>query len=131
MWKVSGLDGLPNRFLKECRSGLAEPLRHVFNLSLSSGDFPSVWKVTAVQQVFKRKGVRSDVSSYRPIALLPCVSNVLESLVRRQLLSFCLDAGAIPDEQYGFLPSRSTVWQLLAVLDDWEAAMDEVSMPVF
>ena len=125
VWKASGLDGLSNLVLKECRTAIAEPLTYVFNLSLSSGKFPAVWKKAAVQPVFKRKGDRCDASSYRPIALLPSVSKILERFVHKQLLSFCLDVGAIPDEQYGFLPGRSTVWQLLAVLDDWEAALDE------
>ena len=32
--------------------------------------------------------------------------------------------GVIPDEQYGFLPKRSTLWQILSVVDDWERAID-------
>ena len=31
----------------------------------------------------------------------------------------------IPDCQFGFLPGRSTVWQLLSVMEEWQQAMDD------
>ena len=59
-----------------------------------------------------------------PIALLPAISKILEGFVCRQLLSHCLN-NIIPDEQFGFLPKRYVVWQLLAVVEEWEKAFDE------
>ena len=57
------------------------------------------------------------------------VSRVFESLVKDQLQAHCLKIHAIPDEQFGFLPQlqRSTVWQLLSVVDDWDRALDSGS----
>ena len=107
------------------RSHICAPLCHIFNMSLTSATFPALWKLGVIQSVFKNNGKSSVPQSYRPIALLSCVSKVFESFVREQLLQFCLDSGAIPDEQFGFLPMRSTVWQLLAVLEEWEQALDE------
>lgn len=124
-WKASGLDHLSNRILKETASAITLPLHHIFNLSISSGSFPHQWKVAKVQPVFKQKGDRSDPSSYRPISLLCSVSKVFERLIKIQLLSFCLENKVIPDEQYGFLPGRSTVWQLLSLLEDWHGALDK------
>ena len=94
-------------------------------MSLETATFPAVWKKGLIQPVFKNNGKSSAPQSYRPIALLYSVSKVFESFVPEQLLQFCMDTGAIPDEQFGFLPKRSTVWQLLAVLDEWEQALDE------
>ena len=111
--------------LKECSSGLARPLSHIFNLSLSLGVFPSQWKIAVIQPIYKRKGSRNDLKLYRPIALLPCVSKVLESIVCEQLLAHCFSTDCIPDEQFGFLPKRSTVWQLLTILEEWEQTLDE------
>ena len=50
---------------------------------------------------------------------------MFEYFVHKQLLDYCLKAGAIPDERFGFLPQRSTVWQLLFVLEDIDSALDE------
>ena len=119
------MEGVSNRLLRSCASALAEPLCHIFNLSLVKSVFPLSWKSTVVQPIYKQKGDRSVPTNYRPIALLPCVSKVLEGFVRKQLLSYCLENDLIPDEQYGFLPKRSTTWPLLAVLDQWEKALDE------
>ena len=123
-WKASGVDGITNRLLKLCAKHIDVPLAHVFNLSLRSGRFPATWKQARVQPVFKQKGDRSSPGSYRPIALLCSVSKVFETLVKDQVLSFCLANRVLPDSQFGFLPGRSTVWQLLSVLDDWHAARE-------
>ena len=113
-----------NHLLKLCAKHIDVPLAHVFNLSLRSGRFPATWKQARVQPVFKQKGDRSSPGSYRPIALLCSVSKVFETLVKDQVLSFCLANRVLPDSQFGFLPGRSTVWQLLSVLDDWHAARE-------
>ena len=123
--KAPGLDGICHRLLKGCADSIAAPLCHVFNLSLSQGRFPSVWKRAVITPIYKGKADRCDAKSYRLIALLSTVSKLLEAFVRKQLLHHCLANNIIPDEQYGFLPKRSVVWQLLAVLDEWEKAFDE------
>ena len=127
VWKACGNDGIPNRVLKECAATLAGPLTHIFNCSLQSGQFPAQWKRGEIKPLYKHKGTRSDPSCYRPVVLLPCVSKVFESLVKDQLQAHCLNIHAIPDEQFGFLPHRSTVWQLLSVVDDWDRALDSGS----
>ena len=43
----------------------------------------------------------------------------------KQLVDYSLIQGLIPDEQFGFLPKRLTVWQFLSVLEDIHYAMDE------
>ena len=45
-------------------------------------------------------------------------------LVKKLLLSFCVEHKVIPDEQFGFLPGRSTIWQLLQILEEWQDALD-------
>ena len=119
VWKAVGPDVIPNRVLKECAATLAEPLTFIFNCSLTSGLFPIQWKQGVIKPLFKNKGARSDPSCYRPVVLLPCVSRVFEGFVREQLQEHCMRIGVIPDEQYGFLPKRSTLWQILSVVDDW------------
>ena len=123
-WKAPGIDGVCNRLLKQCAASLAGPLCHVFNTSLEEGKFPDKWKNAVIQPIFKQKGSRSNPKNYRPIALLPCMSKIFEHFVHQQLLEYCLSCDAIPDDQYGFLPGRSTTWQLLTVLDEWERHLD-------
>ena len=45
--------------------------------------------------------------------------------MHKQFVDYSLKPGVIPDEQFGFLPKRSTVLQLLSVFIDIHCAMDE------
>ena len=118
LWKSVGYDGTPNRVLKECAATLAESLTFIFNCFLTSHLFPMQWKQCAIKPLFKIKGARSDPSCYRPVVLLPCISKVFEGFVRERLQEHCMRMCVIPDEQCGFQPKRSTLWQILSVVDD-------------
>ena len=74
--------------------------------------------------IFK-KGNKAMASNYRPVRLT-CICKVLgvtgkrshyEPHDKKHLL--------FSNAQYGFIPRRSTVLQLLRVLDDWTQTLDE------
>ncbi|XP_062716091.1 uncharacterized protein LOC134291840 isoform X3 [Aedes albopictus] len=56
-----GPDGIPSDFLKKHIESLLIPILHVFNLSLSNGVFPSIWKTSTMFPVYK-KGDRQNVT---------------------------------------------------------------------
>ena len=72
-----GLDGLSTNILKELACVMHVPLLHILNVSISSGIFPEVWKSARVIPIHK-KGDKTDVGNYRPIAILSPISKVLE-----------------------------------------------------
>ena len=109
VWKSTGLDGLSARILRKCSSELAESLSFVFNFSLAEGIYPDQWKEALINPIYKNRGNKSEPTSYRPISLLRVVSKVFGWLLKKQLLPFFLDDNAIPDEQFGLLPGRSTL----------------------
>ena len=47
------MDNLSQLVLKECALEIAVPLASIINLSLSSGVFPSEWKLAVIQPVSK------------------------------------------------------------------------------
>ena len=69
--KAVGPDLISNKML------IALPLSMLFKKSLKLGVFPSDWKMSHVIPLFK-KGDKSLVSNYRPVALLCCIRKVLE-----------------------------------------------------
>ena len=123
--KATGSDSIPNELLKITASSVSSPLAALFNLSLSQGVFPSDWKKSILSPQPKPEKDLTQPVSYRPIALLSCVSKVFERLVHEQLLDFCLTSGILPDEQFGFLKGRSAEWQLLSVMESWHLARDQ------
>jgi hypothetical protein len=73
--KCVGLDGIPSSVMKGCSEIFTALLTYVFNLSLTSVTFPSLWKQTAVVPVFK-KGNSIIVSNYRPVYILNNFSKI-------------------------------------------------------
>ena len=88
-----------------------------------AGEFPDAWKTAFITPILKEGKNPTEATSYRPVALLSCLSKVLERLVHEQLLTFCLENQVITQEQFGFLKGRSAEWQLLSVLEDWYATL--------
>ena len=83
--KSSGPDGISNHILKFCADSLYKPITKLFNYTLQLGVFPSYWKISNVCPVFKNKGDKSDKCNYHPIALLYCVSKILEKIIYKSL----------------------------------------------
>jgi len=56
-------------------------------LSFNYGIFPDSLKVAAVNPIFEN-GEKDTVSNYHPISVLPCLSKILEKLIKMRLISF-------------------------------------------
>ena len=80
---------------------------------MNKGTYPTYWNESQISPIFK-DGNKSDVTCYRAISLLNCMSKVLEmifaeiyELVRHKLC----------ENQFGFRKNRSATLQLLLFLD--------------
>lgn len=111
----SGPDRIPPFVLKKLASVICKPLASIFNLSLSSGIFPSSWKSSFIFPIFK-SGDRSNVSNYRGVCIQSAVPKVLDQLISKKLSFACKQFMA--DQQHGFIVKRSTVTNLLSYQHD-------------
>ena len=75
--KSTGHDGINNLLIKNIIRQIANPLKHIFNLSLSTGSVPSNMKIAKVIPIFKKDDDKL-INNYRPISLLTSLSKVLE-----------------------------------------------------
>ena len=90
------------------------------NVSMASGVVPNLFKKAIVHPVYKGKGKDPrDPGSYRPVAILPSISKVLEVAVREALLSWFEQTGFLPETQYGFQPGKSVSLALTLAQCDW------------
>ena len=64
--KSVGPNGLPTKILKLLKNDISLQLTNTFNLSFSSGVFPSGLKIAKVIPIHKRES-RLKCSNYRPI----------------------------------------------------------------
>jgi hypothetical protein len=76
---LAGIDEITDYVVKQCIKLLKIPLTNIYNAFLVSGVFPDKLNIAKVVPVYK-KGYPRDVRNYRPIALLPVFSKLLEKL---------------------------------------------------
>ena len=122
--KASGPDLIAPILLKEGSEILSIHLTKVFNLSLSSSYYPTIWKQANVVPVFK-KGDKTNVSNYRPISLLSCLGKVFEKCVFKHLHNYVVTNQLISPVQSGFTPNDSAVFQLIDLYNSFAKAIDE------
>lgn len=107
IYKASALDKLPSRLVKDAFMTLCRKLQFLFNLSLSTGIFPSDWKKANVILIPKDSD-KSNPTNYRPISLLPLPGKLLEKIIHGKLLDFWTAENLITSRQGGFRPGHST-----------------------
>jgi hypothetical protein len=121
--KAVGPDLISNKMLIAVKNEIALPLSMLFNKSLKLGVFPSDWKMSHVIPLFK-KGDNSLISNNRPVALLCCISKVLENIVYRHLYNHLHQNLLIYKFQSGSLPGHSTNHQLIELYHEILLALD-------
>ena len=121
--KSPGPDSLHPRILRELSAEVASALSFLFTLSVRTGELPFDWKCSFVT-VLHKKGSKYDMSNYRPISLTCVICKVLESIVRDHLMNYLLCNNIFSTRQFGFIKGRSTVLQLLKVMDIWTSQLE-------
>lgn len=117
-----GPDRISPHFIKYCAFYLVEPLKIIFNDSLRTGVFPTVWKESFITPIFK-SGDISDVKNYRPITKLSLFPKIFESLIVKKI-HFDLQNIIIP-EQHGFCPGKSVLTNLIPFTHSLSLNMDQ------
>lgn len=117
--KSAGHDGIPNIVLRKLGPLFFTKLATLFNQLYNIGHFPQIWKNAKTVAILKHGNPINKVNSYRPIALLPCIGKLYESVIQRELVNFTeFDKNILPDDQMGFRPQRSTVHALTKLQSD-------------
>nr|CAI5849047.1 unnamed protein product [Callosobruchus analis] len=105
-----GPDNIPSFMVKDCISVFLKPLMKLFNLSVDSGIFPSLWKESKVCPIPKSSNI-SDIENYRPISILSNFAKLLEIVIYNRIYSVV--RGSLSTIQHGFLDKRSTITNLM------------------
>ena len=83
----AGPDHISTKVLKSSPDNILLALSHVFNLSMSKGEFIVCFKFATVCPVFK-KGNSNNINDYRPVSLISNISKLLEKVMYNRLYSF-------------------------------------------
>ena len=121
--KASGPDELSPRLLSEIREQMAGALKILLQKSLDQGKLPTDRKKAIFVPIHK-KGRRDLTENYRPVSLTSIVCKIMEKIMRNVLLDHLMGNNLISDRQFGFLPGRSCVLQLLVCMEEWTKSLD-------
>ena len=118
----SGYDNIPSVLFTECADVLCTPLTIIFNLCLSTGDYPDLLKFNNIVPIFKQGGERKNIESYRGISIQPVISKLFVRVLKEFLQPHL--PRLIVDEQHGFQPNKSTFTNLAVYSDFLSDALE-------
>jgi hypothetical protein len=123
--KAPGFDLITKEILKELPKRAVVFLTTLFNGILRTQHYPDLWKVSQIIMMRKMGKPANEVTSYRPISLLPTLSKLFEKVLLRRILPILTETKTIPDHQFGFREQHSTVEQAHRVYDRIRKALEE------
>lgn len=114
-----GVDGINPRFIKILLPMLLPYITFIFNKIITSSQFPSKWKVARIIPIPKTR------SEYRPIAILPYLSKVLERIMHNQITHYLNNNNLLSDRQSGFRQKQSCITALVEVAEEIRKQVDD------
>ena len=109
--------GINSKDLKLASPIISPVLSDLINKCFTNGLFPNCLKLSRIVPIFK-KGLRNDPNNYRPIAISPTLSKIIEIIVKERLEKFFDDQNIFYERQYGFRKLHSTNKALIRVIND-------------
>ena len=126
--KSCGIDNIDSYILKLAKDDLVPVITHLVNLSIKYRVFPTQWKLAKVIPLHKKEETVI-AKNYRPVALLPITSKILERAVFVQLVKYFESNHLLHPSHHGFRSMHNTSTALLQMFDTWLEALenDEIS----
>ena len=102
-------ENIPSYFIKRTICSL------IFNCSLAISFIPNQWKISYIIPVHKKIS-KYNHSNYRPISLKSSFCRIFEHIISLKMLDHLFFNNLISPKQFGFLPKRTSCFQLLDCL---------------
>ena len=118
-----GLDNIDTFTIKLIKHEIAPVLTHIINLSIAQRKFPDTWKNSKIIPLYKKDEVMNP-KNYRPIAIIPIVSKVMERVVFNQMVKYLTRNSLLPPRHHGFRGGHSTTTALIQMVDSWTQMVD-------
>ena len=113
--KASGIDNINCNIVLDFFEELKTPLFYICRASLTEGVFPDEMKIAKVSPIFKG-GNNLQAENYRPIAILPVFSKILEKLIYNQVYNYFVENKLLFPKQFGFQINSSTEHAILELV---------------
>ncbi|CAB4006630.1 Hypothetical predicted protein, partial [Paramuricea clavata] len=104
--KATGVDNIPAKFLKAASQIIAPSLTVIFKQPLCTGTYINDWKLARMSPIYKSEG-RKKCENYRPISILPIMSEVFEREVLTKIYKYLNENSLLSKSQSGI---RTKTW---------------------
>ena len=109
--KAVGPDDIPVEVWKCLGESALKFLTKLYNITMESERMPEEWRDSVLIPIFKNKGDVQSCSNYRGIKLISHTMKLWERIVEKRLRSDL----KFSNQQYGFMPGKSTTDALFAL----------------
>ncbi len=96
---------------------------------LKGGKYPDLLKVAHITPLYKKKGERCDVKSYRPSSVLPTTTKIIEAVLIKKLTHHFETNSILMKEQHGYRKARLTQSAITVLTDSIKKAADNKNLP--
>ena len=119
-----GFDQIDTFIIKLIRPEVVPAITHILNLSITQKKFPSTWKKSKIIPLHK-KDDPLDPKNYRPVAIVPIISKILERAIFNQISSYLETNKLLHPNHHAYRPEHNTTTALIQMHDEWSKAVDE------
>jgi hypothetical protein len=124
-----GADNIRPKDIKTHFQSLKNILLHLYNLILKSGHIPNDMKITILKPIYK-SGIKNDTSNYRPIGAISILLKIFEYILHDRIMEYCMKNNILNENQYGFVPGKSTTQLLEKVAYTINSYLDRRTMVI-
>ena len=122
-----GLDCIDTSTVKLVKTEILPAVTHILNLSISSRKFPTAWKRSKVIPLHK-KGDLLDPKNYRPVAIVPILSKILEKVIFMQMITYLNENHLLHPNHHAYRAHHNTTTALIQMYDMWLEAAEAGTM---
>ena len=118
---------LDTYIIKLVKLDILPAVTHIINLSISSKEYPVAWKRSKVIPLHKKEDLLNP-KNYRPVAIIPILSKVMERVVFNQMVAFITENKLIHPNHHAYRANHNTITALLQMYDGWLDSLEKGEM---
>ena len=123
LWTINNLkitcpgnDDMHPKIIKQISTFIALRLTRIINTSLVTGVVPSKFKIAKAMPIF-RTGQCDDMHNYRPISILPSLSQIIEKIIVNRFFFLLQKFNILYKYQLRFIPNKNTTRAISTLVD--------------
>ena len=129
--KGPGIDDLDVKSLKYIADIISEHFCLLFNSTLDSSVYPTLFKTAKCVPIFKGGELNPlEAVSYRPISILNSLNKVFEKLIHEQIYRFVERLNILPNFQYGYRKQHNTAQAILDFVQEIKTNTNKQLTPI-